>query len=331
MAKHIIIDSIARSGTTLLSALLRSQEKTVSFCPGFNEPLALKGIEESMWPHKICRKNFIKHKPINLEKYKSDSIGYIFDYNQRYGIGEDEWRSIIIEAESESDIRKNLEKSFNDADFFCYRWNQSSFYFNQWVDRGPDYLWVSMIRNPMDRACSSFQKHKWNLDDSLNNTKRFARKMEKIKNHKQFHLISYEDLISQPEIEIKKLYSFFGHDLENINLENIIGSNGNKFKPQASAIKDVYSKEDGYLSASKEFSGFYKTQTGRYQTDMWAHPDPPKIQFFRFFGNKNYQIFKKSLSKFDFYSKYFESGCEPKPMEDENIKDIPLKYPEDVE
>ena len=46
--------------------------------------------------------------------------------------------------------------------------------------------------------------------------------------------------------------------LQKLNLENIIGSNGNKFKPQASAIKDVYSKEDGYLSAGKEFSGFYK-------------------------------------------------------------------------
>ena len=68
MAKHVVLDAIARSGTTLMSALLRSQEKTMCFCPGFNEPLSCNNTAE--WPHGICRQDFLNLSEIDFKKFQ---------------------------------------------------------------------------------------------------------------------------------------------------------------------------------------------------------------------------------------------------------------------
>ena len=327
MAKHIALDSIARSGTTLMSALLRSQEKTIAFCPGFNEPLACKGIDETMWPHEICRKDFLENAQIDLEEFKKDSLKYILDFNQRYGLDEAAWHRIINRADSEFEIRENLDNAFSEVNYFSYRWNQSNFYFKKWVSNGPNYLWVTMIRNPMDRACSSFQKHKWTLSDSLKNTISFAKKLEHMKNHKQFYCFYYEDLIDRPEDTLKDLYSFFGSNVEKINLENVIGSNGKPFKPQTSFIRDVYSREDGYLSAAKNFEGLYNSQINRYQTDCWTEPVEPigNGREYRIFGEENCEVFKKELGEFSIYSRYFTNEREPR-VQHEHLPSLPLNY-----
>ena len=153
MVNHIVIDSIARSGTTLLSALLRSQEGIISFCPGFNEPLSCNKMGE--WPHGVCRQDFIKTPDLDFNKFQHESIAQILDFAQYYGLDEAEWKSIILESNNPSEIRKNLENSFPEAQAFCYRWNQTLCYFNEWINNGPNYLWVSMIRHPLDRAHSS--------------------------------------------------------------------------------------------------------------------------------------------------------------------------------
>ena len=182
----------------------------MAFCPGFNEPLACQGIDESLWPHQICRRPFSQKAKINLKKFKEDSLSNIFDYGQTQGKSEEQWRSIITSGNSPTEIRKSLEKEFPSIDFFFYRWNQSSFYFKEWVKNGPDYLWLTMIRNPMDRACSSYQKHNWTLHQSLENTDAFAGKIETIIDHKQFYILHYEDLIKYGSSELQKVYAFLG-------------------------------------------------------------------------------------------------------------------------
>ena len=159
-----------------MSALLRSQEKTVAFCPGFNQPLACKNVREEDWPHKVCRKDFVKNSEIDLVKFKKNSIDNIFDYAQTHGIDEEKWRDIINSSRTVDDIYKSLEDEFSSVDFFFYRWNQSSFYFYDWIKNGDNYLWMAMVRNPLDRACSSYQKHNWTLHQSLENTCAFAKK-----------------------------------------------------------------------------------------------------------------------------------------------------------
>lgn len=304
-----------------MSAILRSQEKTVAFCPGFNEPLSCEGTKEEMWPHQICRKDFVKKSKIDLEKYKQKSIENIFDYAQTYGIDEKKWRELINSGKTVSDIHQSLEKEFSSVDFFFYRWNQSSFYFYDWIKRGQNYLWMTMIRNPMDRACSSYQKHNWTLHQSLENSSAFAEKIDEMVGNKQFYMMHYEDLIEDGESEIKKIYSFLGDKSKDIKIDGIKGSNGKEFKPQSSRIHERHKKEDGYLAEAEKFSGLYKNQTMRYQTDIWASPDG---SLYRLFTDKNYNRYKESLSGFKFYSRYFQEGSEPIKTAD-NFLDMPFK------
>ena len=104
MAKHVVLDAIARSGTTLMSALLRSQEKTMAFCPGFNDSLSCYDIGE--WPHGACQQDFVANSNINFEKFKEDSFSQIVDYSQYYGLTKEEWKSIIFDANDPDQLRR---------------------------------------------------------------------------------------------------------------------------------------------------------------------------------------------------------------------------------
>jgi len=263
----------------------------VSFCPGFCEPLACEGIGE--WPHGFCKSDFIKNPNLDFKKFKEASLNQIKDFSQYYGLEESEWERIILNSNDIEEIRNKIEVSFSDIDFICYRWNQCLWYFYEWVSRGADFLWLTMIRNPLDRACSSWEKHRWSIKQSLENTVHFAHKIESISNHKNFHLIYYEDLVENPEQVLKEAYSFFGSELSSVNLTEIKGSNGKEFIPQSSDIKNVYKKKDGYLTDSEKFSGLYSNKIGRYKNEQYI-------------DEITYEAFKRFLSETSIYERYFE-------------------------
>ena len=57
MAKIAVIDGLARSGTTLLSAILHSQQRVVAFRGCFHEPQA---CNLGTWPHGMARHPLVK-------------------------------------------------------------------------------------------------------------------------------------------------------------------------------------------------------------------------------------------------------------------------------
>jgi len=263
----------------------------MSFCPGFCEPLACEGIGE--WPHGFCKSDFVENPNLDFKKFKEESLCQIKDFAQDYGLKESEWENIILNSKNVEEIRKKIEEAFSDTDFICYRWNQCLWYFYEWVSRGEDFLWLTMIRNPLDRACSSWKKHRWSIKQSLENTMHFAHKIQNVSNHKNFHLIYYEDLVENPHKTLKEIYSFFGVEISNINLTEIKGSNGKDFIPQSSDIKDVYKKEDGYLANAKKFSGIYSNKIGRHKNEEYI-------------DDVTYEAYKKFLSEFKEYERYFK-------------------------
>ena len=291
---------MARSGTTLLSALLRSQEDSMCFCPGFNEPLSCEDMGE--WPHGICRKEFVQSPVLDFKKFQDESLSQILDFKQYYGLSKDTWCSIIMDSKNVNEIHTKLEEHFKETKIFGYRWNQSLCYFYEWISKGPNYLWLSIIRNPLDRACSSFEKHRWSFTDSLNSTISFAQKLQDVVNNQQFHLVYYEDLVKSPEKTIREIYDFFGCPIENINLTDIKGSNGEDFIPQSSNIQNIDQKKDGYLTEANPFDGLYQTQINRYKGDIWIHPDGIEYDVC---DNTTYATFKEGLSKFSQYKRYF--------------------------
>ena len=68
-----------------MSALLRSQEKTVAFCPGFNEPLACKEIKESAYescPHYYYI-GVYPHQLDNLDAVLAEALQQIINSKTR--------------------------------------------------------------------------------------------------------------------------------------------------------------------------------------------------------------------------------------------------------
>tara|TARA_R100000005_G_scaffold91322_1_gene63553 strand:- start:30 stop:893 length:864 start_codon:yes stop_codon:yes gene_type:complete len=287
MAKHVAIDSLARSGTTLLSAILRSQEKTMVFCPGFNEPMACRVPEH--WPHSFCRRDFVEQDvEINFDKFKRNSLSQIKEFAQYNGLSEEEWKSIIFDAKSPEEVRENIEQAFPKVEVFGYRWNQTLCYFNRWANKGKNHLWLSMIRDPIDRAVSSNEKHGWSWKDSLENTVSFSNKVEEIEQHNQFGLFYYEDLVENPKKVISEMYDFFDVTIEDINLVDVKGSNGKDFIPQSSKLKGTR-KKDGYVVGEK-YSGLYKNVINR-------HKEMP---------NNHRKSFRDSIKDVSVYERYFK-------------------------
>ena len=146
-----------------------------------------------------------------------------------------------------------------------------------------------MIRNPLDRSMSSLQKHGWSVEDSLKSTVSFCEKLESVKNNDRLYLVHYEDLINNPESIMKSLYKAIGEELEEVNLTDVIGSNGKKFIPQTSE-NNHGEKIDGYIPG-KEFTGLYDSKIGRYKKEC---------------SEETYELFRSKLIKFSFYERYFK-------------------------
>ena len=263
----------------------------MSFCPGFCEPLACGNMGD--WPHGFCRSDFIINPNLDFNNFQQESLNSIKNFSQYYGVEESVWEDIILKSKTVEEIRSKIENKFKDYEFIFYRWNQCLFYFYEWISKGDDFLWISMIRDPLDRACSSWKKHRWEIKDSLENTMYFASKVEILSSHKNFYFVYYEDLVDNPEKTIREIYSFLGKDISNVNLTEIKGSNGKDFIPQSSDIKDVHKKKDGYLTNAEKFSCLYKNKIGRNKNEEYI-------------DNITRESFKRFLSGFQQYERYFK-------------------------
>ena len=254
------------------------------------------------WPHGICRQEFLDNADIDFEKFQNESLSQILDYSQYWGLDEEGWRSIIFDASNPDEVRNNIEKAFPEIEIFCYRWNQALCYFPEWIKNGDNFLWLSMIRNPLDRAVSSFEKHRWQFEESLKNTVRFGDKLQKAKLSNKFYLAYYEDLVESPQKIIRGIYAFFDLEIKNINLTDIKGSNGKDFIPQSSEIKNVYKKSDGYLVEAEKYQGIYKKQINRYQYASTTNIDGNEVPMM---DVETYEAFMHLLSRFPEYDRYF--------------------------
>ena len=285
MKKFIVIDSLARSGTTLLAALMRSQYKSAVFCPGFNESLCVKGLEKVEWPNGYARHSILpKNTNINIDIYKNNSLNYIKKFNQLYGKSIENYKKIIKKGKTPTEIITNIS-TLLDVEILSFRWNQALLYFNNWMI-SPDRYWITIIRNPLDRALSSHKKHGSSYGDSLKNCKKYTKKLETVKNNNNFILIYYEDLVKNPKKTLAHIYEKMGTTLPKINTEKIYGSNNKIYIPQRSEMKTK--KKDGYHVGEK-YNGIYNDKVNIYQNTM---------------NQKCINNFKDSLSFSEIYKYY---------------------------
>lgn len=287
MSKFLVIDSLARSGTTLLSSFIRSQEKSACFCPGFNE--SIDSVSDLKWPLGHANMS-IRNKGellVNIEKYKKNSIDSIKKFKQLYGFELEDFIKIINDGKTVNEIQNNIAELL-DRELIAFRWNQGLFYFNNFVDQNK--YWITIIRNPMDRACSAKKHSNWSWDNSLKASVKYAENINKVINNDKHKLIYYEDLIDDPTTVIKEIYKWLDIKIKSVETENLIGSNGEIFRPQSmGTINDKLHKKDGYF-LTPEFEGVYKKRTNIYEKEM----DSIYVTKYR-----------ETLRGFKIYEKYF--------------------------
>lgn len=267
--QYIVIDGLARSGTTLLHSVLNSQENFISLRGCFVEPLATS-YSGSIWPfaswpwNKLSSK-FISTKEVRFKghsflnkyfdtkKFKKATLDSIKRREQFQHFNQDSWRCFFNKnLNSFNDIDHLyydiLEKSRNEILFF--RWNNCISYLNVWTDR-INHKWVTVVRHPESRAISYKKSHNVSFQKSLKYSIAFAKKVDSILNNDKVLVIYYEDLISNPEDIIDDIFKFLNINQE-INLSNIINSDAKPYRNETSDLVDLNKNR----LAGKEFEGF---------------------------------------------------------------------------
>tara|TARA_X000000950_G_C13920090_1_gene662965 strand:- start:5630 stop:6613 length:984 start_codon:yes stop_codon:yes gene_type:complete len=287
MSKILVIDGLARSGTTLLSSLIHSQETSKCYRGIFHEfyacdigkgkrDYALCPLIESNKEIKIVQKynflsNFLltikknmpnlgklqKFTPIflSLELLKKNSLKVINKKNQIDYFSINEWDNLIefLEIKNYQDLDnfyQNLSKEFK-VDLLAFRWNQGYSYINKWL-RNPNHYWVSVIRNPISRSLSDHKVFKENHRLGVSYTKNFAKIISEVDNPN--HLtIYFDDLILNPKRQLERIFQMTGLKLPNINLK-LVQQSGENYKIESS---DIISKNIPHTMGRK-FERFEK-------------------------------------------------------------------------
>lgn len=255
--KYIVIDSIARSGTTLLNSIFNSQENSCSFSGGQSIPYFYLVNSEN---HKIYYITDIEDKKLRLNDSIKDKIKNSIrsrkDLNNN--IQTDKYIELLDNCSTPSDIvdiyYKGLLKIKN-RNILCLRWNQTINMFNHWLSDNSNRYWITIIRNPYDRSRSNIKTHQWSLDMCLNLTEHYGKWIEKLKDNKYFNIIYYEDLVENPKESVKILFENIGIDCKNIKTENLIGQNGKEYRNQGCDVKGNRLKGEIFTGIHSKYVG----------------------------------------------------------------------------
>ena len=287
MSKIIVIDGLARSGTTLLASLIHSQTVSKCFRGVFHELLAcdigkwkrdyaLYPLIQKHQKIKIIKdfsyfynfKSYFKKKvpnlfklqkfkPINLslKNLRENSLETIYRKNQVDGFTLDKWDKLL----NFSDF-KNFEDLDNfyqklslklKVDLLAFRWNQGFPYCYKWL-RNENHYWISVIRHPIPRILSDNKTFNESFELGVQYTKNFSKIINSL-NHPRHIKVYFDDLILSPKKTINHIFKSTGVNLPNINLE-LIQSSGEEYRTESSDIIDKNTKH----TVGRKFEGFEK-------------------------------------------------------------------------
>ena len=156
------------------------------------------------------------------------------------------------------------------------RWNNCINYYHAWTLR-KNHKWISIIRNPEDRAISYQKSHGSSLQDSLFFSINFAKKLSQVKGDKNLKIFYYEDFINNPNSVINELFDFLNLD-DTVEINKILNSDGKEYRNETSdLVNSGISRKEG-----KKFSGFVEPKS--YEKSF---------------------SFKEYLNDFDIYKRYY--------------------------
>jgi|GEM_PF-3723542 len=290
MAKILVIDGLARSGTTLISSIIHSQIHSACYRGIFHEflacnigrwpfdyvnyPITEQGvvIDKSLFSWFKAQLNWTSRtsedKPLklNYDSFTKHALSTLSRKEQFDKLTYQQWVSFLNENQP-SDLHEldllyqNLAKKM-DVELLAFRWNQGIPYMNKWL-RKPEHFWLSVVRNPMDRALSAKKAFNWSYDESVKATSEYSKKLTDVLDLPNHHVIYFEDLISNPVKVIAELYEFMGLSLSEINLD-LVQQSGQPYLVETSDLVMEGKKH----THGREFSGFDKKMIGKYRSEM---------------------------------------------------------------
>ena len=157
--KHVVIDGLARSGSTLLASLLGSQQNTFSSIGILTEPFA---FHQGDWPmsHLEIQVKDASEEPIMaIQDFVTQQKNEIFkDFeNKSHGFSKEQWEDFFNMLKSYKDLDEFYEKiaitNFSENKISVLRWNHMLYHIKNWLSR-QDHYWIAIIRDPRDRAAS---------------------------------------------------------------------------------------------------------------------------------------------------------------------------------
>ena len=269
MVKYVVIDGMARCGSTLLSSIIHSQTISRCYRGVFHEHLAQYPshwpIKQAVVPLKTAISKSIRH-PLPKTEITCQSLENIERSNQCDFIKYEEWEKIFWEWErSNSSIDKmyeNLAKRLN-TQILAFRWNQGVPHAINWITRSKNHLWIAVVRNPIDQYGSIKKAFNWSSEDYLKALENYSDILGMIKKQPQVKILYFEDLINEPEAIVKDLYKF----LEKADFEisfNLKSQNGLPYRVETSDLPREQRRN------GKEFVGFDKTMIGKYDNNLKA-------------------------------------------------------------
>ena len=257
----LVVDSLSRSGTTLLISALGNEKKIIGVRGGFHEQLHGHSIFQN-WPDRQIYSQFIKNlkvvpsktilQKLKYEFFKNDTLCIEADAllsfglerflkrNQFFKLKQQDLSNLILKFKGEINSVADLDMfyenilSISGCDMLAQRWNNAIAYAPAWVARDNHY-WLNIIRNPMHSAISRKKAFNTNYFKSLNYEVSYAIKRRKLKQNIKFLQIYYEDLVLAPELCLKKISEWVGLDIK-IGLSNLKGTDGKALRSETSNI-----------------------------------------------------------------------------------------------
>ena len=277
---------MARSGTTLLSSLIHSQADSVCYRGIFHEFLACD-IGEWKKDYALYRqldnsdKIIFKKRKRSFYKYLSkltknlylqsdritdQTLKVIKKREQTLQLSLKKWEDVIYNSKISSmndldSLYQELAK-LNDASVFAMRWNQSLPYVRKFL-RNDNHYWISIIRNPMDRAISDYKIFGESYNRALMYTDNYGKILDETKNIKNHILVYFEDLVTNVYHELERVYNFFGLSPDTFNLD-LTQQSGEEYHVETCDLTDQGKKHtDG-----EKFIGLDESKINKWKKSL---------------------------------------------------------------
>jgi hypothetical protein len=206
--------------------------------------------------------------PLDLYWHKlwESSLTTIENEDQTGELSLEEWKTLTSTSIHSLDELDQFYQTVADelgVDILGFRWNQGISYSKKWL-RTDDHYWITIIRNPLDRACSSKKTHSWSWAESLRSTLSYFEHLEAMRDHPRVHILYYEDLVADGVSELKDVYDTLDTSLTDVNTDSLRGQDGEQYRAESADLVD----EHGTHKVGEPTNELYTKSINRYEEEM---------------------------------------------------------------